>query len=449
MTEAVSRYLPGSWAAVVRPGVWLLVDARLDASVAGWLWPAFDQAEADVDGLLGELFRAIGGMPGGFVFAQRTAGDGTRVIVRGPAAAEITDAEGGVHVVRHEGGGMGTELSLPGAPINVRIAVGLDEARAASAEFLPLVGGVVMASVIECWFATAVEPAGGDAAGPISQPDGEDVYLDDFMEPVYPEVGELAQTAQTGARDPLEATTMARVVEAADLDWMRHSPEPTVSETRTEVEAQVEAAVEAEVEVDAEAEAEADVMVQEPVVPVPPVAYVPPAPPTAPVPALAPAQPMFGASDQPLVTAVRCPSGHLNPAGSTQCRVCSMGIPSQQPVTVARPILGRLRLSNGEFYALDRDAVFGRKPEIPVGRPGPRPNAIALTDDRDVSRNHVEIRLDGWRVLALDLGSMNGTRLAAPNLAPQLLPPMAPQEIGPGSVLTLAPDVWIYFEDER
>jgi pSer/pThr/pTyr-binding forkhead associated (FHA) protein len=129
--------------------------------------------------------------------------------------------------------------------------------------------------------------------------------------------------------------------------------------------------------------------------------------------------------------------------------VCRAAIAPQEPVTVARPCLGRLRLSNGEIYLLDRDAVFGRKPEIPAGRPGPRPNAIVLTDDRDVSRNHIEIRLDGWRVLALDLGSMNGTQLAGPNLAPRLLPPGTAQEIAPGSVLTLAPDVWIYFEEEQ
>jgi hypothetical protein len=159
-------------------------------------------------------------------------------------------------------------------------------------------------------------------------------------------------------------------------------------------------------------------------------------------------QPGFGVSDQPLVAAVYCPYGHLTPAGPPQCRRCRTAVAPQEPFTVTRPCLGRLRLSNGEVYPLDRDVVFGRRPEVPVGRPGPQPNAIALTDDRDVSRSHVEIRLDGWRVLAIDLGSVNGTQLAWPNLAPQLLAPRTAQEIVPGCALILAPDVWIHFEED-
>jgi FHA domain len=153
-----------------------------------------------------------------------------------------------------------------------------------------------------------------------------------------------------------------------------------------------------------------------------------------------------GGADQPLVLAVRCPSGHLNEDRAANCRMCGQSVPAQQAEAVPRPRLGRLRLSNGESYPLDRGVIFGRGPTVPAGQAGPRPNAIKLSDDRDVSRNHVEIRLDGWRVLAVDLGSANGTLLSGPNLAAQRLRPGEEEVVEPGSIITLAPDVWITYE---
>lgn len=417
MTEPISRYAPGDWIAAVTQDAWLLAEATPDARVETcWLELRATkpdvEAHAAADVVLEELLQAKAGGSAGIALVYRMA-DATRVVVHGSAVAEITDAEGDVCVIRQEEG----ERTLTGGPIGVRLASSID-AVCDSAATLPIESGVVMASVVSYvdeMAARALKPVPQPAAEPAS--DEAEAYLDDFMEP---------------------ADGRTQIVEASDLDWMSAPSEPTTTETAV-LPAPV-AAPEPLPEPSPELTQAA---------PLPEPAFVPPVTPPLPPPPPPLPQTMFGTTDQPLVTALRCPAGHLTPTESIHCRVCGAAVAPQEAVTVPRPCLGRLRLSNGEVYLLDRDAVFGRKPEIPPGRPGPRPNAIVLTDDRDVSRNHVEIRLDGWRVLALDLGSMNGTQLAGPNLAPRLLPPRTAQEIVPGSVLTLAPDVWIYFEEER
>ncbi len=153
------------------------------------------------------------------------------------------------------------------------------------------------------------------------------------------------------------------------------------------------------------------------------------------------------AADQPVVQAVRCPAGHLNDPAAIACRVCRQRISAQQPMLTPRPSLGRLRLSNGELLSLDRGVIFGRNPELPEGYAGPRVSLIRLSTADDISRNHVEILLDGWRVLVVDLGSRNGTELTRALDQPgQSLQALQQYELEPGMVVSLAPDVWIAYE---
>src|SRR5262249_53845603 len=101
----------------------------------------------------------------------------------------------------------------------------------------------------------------------------------------------------------------------------------------------------------------------------------------------------------PAVLAVRCPAGHLSPANAGYCRVCRAGIPAQEPVRVARPPLGVLRLSTGDVVALDRGVVLGRAPEGTELPAADRPHVVRLAHaGGDVSRAHVEVSLDGWHV---------------------------------------------------
>jgi pSer/pThr/pTyr-binding forkhead associated (FHA) protein len=110
-------------------------------------------------------------------------------------------------------------------------------------------------------------------------------------------------------------------------------------------------------------------------------------------------------------------------------------------------VLGVLRLSTGVAVPLDRGALFGRKPEIQKGPPGERPHVIQLASPgQDISRNHLELKLDGWHVVLKDLHSTNGTEIAIPGRPPQRLRGGEEVLIPPGTVVTLADEVSFVYE---
>ncbi len=125
----------------------------------------------------------------------------------------------------------------------------------------------------------------------------------------------------------------------------------------------------------------------------------------------APGQPEGGIDDSSAgVTGVLCPAGHANPLERTVCAVC------QQPLTggaigrVAHPSLGVMVLPDGTEIVLGADLLVGRSPRSERVEGGEIPELVVL-DHRDVSRTHVRVAVEGWRVLVEDLGSTNGTVL--------------------------------------
>ncbi len=108
------------------------------------------------------------------------------------------------------------------------------------------------------------------------------------------------------------------------------------------------------------------------------------------------------------VLALVCPRGHVNPPSRALCRVCALTLadPAQR---VPRPPLGVIRSSAGDLVELTAPVVVGRNPrpqpgsvEEPLLLPIPVPH---------ISGSHVELRVEGWTVLAVDLESTNGTFL--------------------------------------
>jgi hypothetical protein len=207
----------------------------------------------------------------------------------------------------------------------------------------------------------------------------------------------------------------------------------------------------------------------------PPPAVQPPAQPATPPAAAAPASPAgpaaAGAADAsgddaeatvdrsallgggpsasgPLVLAVLCPAGHASPPHSSACRVCGRDIPPQQPFQTPRPSLGVLRLPTGDVVMLDRGVLLGRSPKVNADLDaGMRPHLVRVpSPENDISRNHVEIVLEGWHVLIRDLGSTNGTTVTLPGQLPVRLRPSDQQVLEPGTVITLADEVAITFE---
>lgn len=148
-----------------------------------------------------------------------------------------------------------------------------------------------------------------------------------------------------------------------------------------------------------------------------------------------------------LVQAVRCQHGHLSPPMAVSCRVCGFPLMGQAPVTVPRPTLGVLRLSTGDVVPLDRTVIMGRNPRVDESSEGERPHVVRLpSPGHDISRTHVEIRLDGWHVLLTDLNSVNGTIVTPPWQEPQRVRPNEAVPIEPGTVVSLADEVTFRYE---
>ena len=146
------------------------------------------------------------------------------------------------------------------------------------------------------------------------------------------------------------------------------------------------------------------------------------------------------------VLAASCPLGHVSPAFAPQCRVCGRDIAPQQPQTIARPMLGRLVLPDNESVDLDRPVIFGRAPRL-LDEQGERPHLINISRYGEyLSRMHLEVALQGWHVLARDLGSTSGTSVTLPGRPPENLRPDEPVVLEPGSIVDLAGSYVFRFE---
>ena len=203
-----------------------------------------------------------------------------------------------------------------------------------------------------------------------------------------------------------------------------------------------------------------------------PVQYQPPSPRAAPAPHAEPGPGESGSAGQPgeppgpdvrtispdrigpVVPALICPGGHVNPPSGAVCHRCGAPLP-HDPVPVPRPVLGVLRLSLGDVITLDRGVLMGRNPRTDfVGTDGfggsaggERPHVVKLpTGDGDISRTHLRVVLDGWHVLVTDLNSTNGTLVTLPGRETLQLRPGEPLPIEPGTVVTLADGIDFRYE---
>ncbi|WP_154402791.1 FHA domain-containing protein [Nocardioides speluncae] len=146
------------------------------------------------------------------------------------------------------------------------------------------------------------------------------------------------------------------------------------------------------------------------------------------------------------VLAVHCPRGHVTPAYTPNCRTCNAPVPPQEPQRLPRPRLGGLILPTGETVPLDRGVVFGRKPApMPGGEEWP--HLVYLPQDSSyLSRMHLAIELDGWLVMAQDLGARGGTTLKVPGRPPEKLRAGETYVLEAGHAVDLADVYEIVFE---
>lgn len=123
----------------------------------------------------------------------------------------------------------------------------------------------------------------------------------------------------------------------------------------------------------------------------------------------------------PMVLARMCPNGHANPPSRATCWSCGTGI-NAEPREVGRPRLGTMHISTGEVVELDHSLIIGRQPSVSRVMGGAMPRLVQVkSSNGDISRSHVEVRLDGWDVLLVDLKATNGTVLVREGQAPRRL----------------------------
>ena len=132
------------------------------------------------------------------------------------------------------------------------------------------------------------------------------------------------------------------------------------------------------------------------------------------------------------VRAVRCPAGHASPTDATSCRTCGQTIVDPTQVTVPRPVVARLVFDSGLIVDVDRPQLIGRRPTAPP-QADEIPNLITLpSPDGDLSRAHTAVWVKGWDLLVEDVGSTNGTQVAAPPTRTGAAPRARPDARGGG-----------------
>lgn len=145
------------------------------------------------------------------------------------------------------------------------------------------------------------------------------------------------------------------------------------------------------------------------------------------------------------LTGMVCPNGHANSPERAACRAC--GAPLQgHPRTVVRPPLGAVAVSSGARFVLDRTAIIGRRPRASRVSGHEVPQLITVpSPQQDISRSHLELRLEGWHVVALDLGTTNGTTLYREGYEPVRLRSREGVVLHDGDHLDLGDDVHLTF----
>ncbi|WP_026547127.1 FHA domain-containing protein [Paenarthrobacter nicotinovorans] len=149
----------------------------------------------------------------------------------------------------------------------------------------------------------------------------------------------------------------------------------------------------------------------------------------------------------PSVLARVCSQGHANPPTYPQCSVCGTAL-SGDAQQVPRPRLGRMRLSTGELIDLDQSLIIGRQPSVSRVQGGTMPKLVQVeSPGGDISRSHVEVRLEGWHVMLCDLKATNGTVLIREGQAPRRLAQNEMAILLDGDIAELGDDISLRFEE--
>ncbi|MFD4958775.1 FHA domain-containing protein [Microbacterium sp. NPDC058389] len=111
------------------------------------------------------------------------------------------------------------------------------------------------------------------------------------------------------------------------------------------------------------------------------------------------------------------------------------------------PAPGRIRVSTGQVLLLDRTVVIGRRPRSTRVSGTDLPHLVAVdSPQQDISRSHVELRVEGESIVATDLRTTNGTTLLRTAADPMRLHPGEATVVIPGDVLDLGDGITVAIE---
>ncbi|MBF4572079.1 FHA domain-containing protein [Herbiconiux sp. VKM Ac-1786] len=496
-------YSPGAWRAVVAPGGIAVLPPAVDAALLGRIRAALDSGDG-LGAVLSSLAEAFGG---GFSalppFAVVAFGDGeSRLAVRGEVSVSISEDSGPV-VVSGAGVSTWSERAVPSA---AGFVVSTPEASAGGERFA-IVSGVVLVSevAVASGAAIASPPAAAPTAVVAPAPEAAPEVAPAPSAAPAPEVAPEPAAAPEAEPEPAPEPAPVPDVELTQdvASELENSQAEELESTQAElpddaydhlwgatVVKSVEDAAVRELD-DEEAEGESAAAPATPPAPAPapqtpapaPAPLTPPPAPTAApavpgtglidsvpgfgsvgaasgspallgttVPPAAPSQPQTPAAPAPLATpaASQADDDHDGLTVTVSELEAMRRLADAAPAAAELPAdaLGRIVLSTGESYPLDRPVIIGRRPRANRVQADAVPVLVTVASpEQDISRNHLEIRLEGRHVLAVDLATTNGSVLHREGTPPKRLGPNEPELVLSGDVIDLGDGVTVAFEE--
>jgi hypothetical protein len=157
-------------------------------------------------------------------------------------------------------------------------------------------------------------------------------------------------------------------------------------------------------------------------------------------------------SARAFVLARSCNNGHINPPTAANCKKCGATLRGAAH-QMQRPPLGKMIIADGPegretVHELTRSVLLGRQPSADGLNFDPAPQLVQVqSPSSDISRNHLQVRIDGWHVELVDMGATNGSMLLRAGHSPRRLARDEAVLLLAGDVADLGDGVSVRFEE--
>lgn len=470
------RYSSGDWYTLVTAeGLAMLPDSVTPEFVER-VWHALSQGKglaAVLEGIVGSFGTSLSSLPPFAVASRTSAGDGVQVAVRGPIEVVVK--------------ALGTDTTVTGLGVTTWSERSIDAVDAVEAALpgaavvvLPINDGVVLANRVRFTFreAHAKEPDAQNehheeahleevtgAPSPAAIQDSAP-HLANFYVPSEPEaVGAEHEDLLSGAAKPEESVAPATGLSPQEPDDPQVMPDPFPAQaafgapsgetTIAPLARDLLGSVEEEIDDDYDQLLYGDTVrssVEDAAVRVteddphsepdagarPIISGLPSFAPQH----EAPAPSELGDHDGETISIAKLRAMQAQEPASTSSAGFATAAAPSSPITLV--------VSTGERVTLDRGAVVGRRPRLARVQGGKVPQLVTVpSPNQDVSRSHVELRVEGAHLLAVDLDTTNGTKLLRLGQDPVRLQPGDSTMLVAGDRLDLGDGILLHFEGLR